>query len=411
MKNQTPARPAARLLERAAALQWVLLAAVLVACGVPGELRPRRPLVPLAVADLTAHQQGEAVRLQFTLPERATDGRVLATLPDIELYRWFPEAPEALQPPQVPAVPQRVIPGAEADRYRFGGQLVFTDPLPPPALRDAAGVAVAYLVRTRAGARHVSQESNVVVVRIYPVPEPPQALAATVTEAGVTLHWQAVERTTSGVPLPGPTRYRIYRAESAELAETPVGTSSLPYYGDRQVEFGRAYRYRVTAVAQYGDAPVESAPSVAVTVVVKDQFAPAPPSGLVAVFVPATATAPAAVELSWSVSEEADLAGYRVYRSEQPEQLGAQLSAELLVQTTFRDAQLTVGRRYFYRVTAVDRAGNESPASAPVAVEIPREEPPGQDEGPAEEKFWGAREDEILPISAGSGGARCRGSS
>jgi hypothetical protein len=385
METRTPARPAARLLECAAALRWVLLAAALAGCGVPGELRPRRPLVPLAVADLTAQQQGEAVRLRFTLPERATDGRALAALPDVELYRWFPEAPEALEPSQVPAAPQQVIPGAEAGRYRVGSQLVFTDPLPPRALRDAAGVAVAYLVRTRAGARHASQESNVAVVRIYPVPEPPQALAATVTAAGVALQWQAVERTTSGVPLPGPTRYRIYRAVAAEPAETPIGSSPLPHYSDRQVEFGRAYRYRVTAVAQYGDAAVESAPSEAATITVADQFAPAPPSGLVAVFVPATAAASAAVELSWSASEEADLAGYRVYRSEHAEQLGTQLNTALLVQTTFRDAHLTAGRRYFYRVTAVDRAGNESPASAPVAVEIPREELPEQEKGPADE--------------------------
>ncbi|MCL6480810.1 MAG: fibronectin type III domain-containing protein, partial [Firmicutes bacterium] len=361
-------------------------------CGVPGELRPRRPLVPLAVADLTAHQQGDVVRLQFTLPERATDGRVLAAPPDIELYRWFPEATGALEPSQVPATPQRVVPRAEVSRFRVGGQVILTDPLPLTVLQGAAGVRVAYLVRTRTGARHSSQESNVVVVRVYPVPEPPQALAATVTEVGVELRWPAVERTTGGAPLPGPVHYRIYRAAPPEPAEVPLGMSPAPYYRDAQAEFGRVYRYRVTAVAHYADDAVESAPSAAATVTPEDRFAPVPPSGLVAVFVPATAAAPAAVELSWSASDESDLAGYHVYRSEQPESLGMRLSAELLVQTTFRDAQLTPGRRYYYRVTAVDRAGNESAASAPVAMEIPREERPEARGRPTEETtLWGAR--------------------
>ncbi len=387
-----PARTAACLPARAAALLWVLLAAALGACGVPGEPRPRRPLVPLAVADLTAHQQGEMVRLQFTLPGRTTDGRVLAAPPDIELYRWFPEAAEAREPSQVPATPQRVIPSAEVSRYRVAGQVTLTDPLPLTVLQDAAGVQVAYLVRTRAGARHASQESNVVVVRVYPVPEPPQALAGTVTEAGVELHWHAVERTTGGAPLPGPVHYRIYRATPPEPAEGPVGTSSAPHYRDAQAEFGRVYRYRVTAVAHYADEAVESVPSAAVTVATEDRFAPAPPSGLVAVFVPASAAAPAAVELSWSASDEADLAGYHVYRSEQPESLGVRVSAGLLVQTTFRDAQLTPGRRYYYRVTAVDRASNESAALAPVGIEIPREERPEASERPTDETtLWSAR--------------------
>jgi fibronectin type 3 domain-containing protein len=92
------------------------------------------------------------------------------------------------------------------------------------------------------------------------------------------------------------------------------------------------------------------------------------------VFIPATAAAAAAVELSWSISREPDLAGYRVYRSEQPGEQGVQLSPERLAVPAFRDTQLLPGRSYFYRVTAVDRAGNESAASAPVSVEIPRTE-------------------------------------
>jgi chitodextrinase len=38
---------------------------------------------------------------------------------------------------------------------------------------------------------------------------------------------------------------------------------------------------------------------------------------------------------------------------------------------SFRDNNVASGRRYWYTVTAVDRAGNESPPSAASLVEVP----------------------------------------
>ena len=78
------------------------------------------------------------------------------------------------------------------------------------------------------------------------------------------------------------------------------------------------------------------------------------------------------------VSPEADLAGYHVYRSEQR---GTEVSPmerltrEWLLTPTFRDISIEPGRRYLYRVSAVDRAGNESPLSITVSAEVPQREP------------------------------------
>jgi len=47
------------------------------------------------------------------------------------------------------------------------------------------------------------------------------------------------------------------------------------------------------------------------------------------------------------------------------------LTTELLPTPAYRDTAAESGRRYWYTVTAVDRAGNESESRPRLAVEIP----------------------------------------
>jgi hypothetical protein len=63
------------------------------------------------------------------------------------------------------------------------------------------------------------------------------------------------------------------------------------------------------------------------------------------------------IELAWADSPEADLAGYRVYRSVAGTEMtlvGVETAA------TFRDGTVQTGSSYVYEVTAFDGAGNES---------------------------------------------------
>jgi fibronectin type 3 domain-containing protein len=76
------------------------------------------------------------------------------------------------------------------------------------------------------------------------------------------------------------------------------------------------------------------------------------------------------VDLSWSISLESDLAGYRVYRSAEGSARGQLLNADLLPTPAIRDTSVEPGRRYWYTVTAVDHAGNESAPSAPVVIDV-----------------------------------------
>jgi fibronectin type 3 domain-containing protein len=46
-----------------------------------------------------------------------------------------------------------------------------------------------------------------------------------------------------------------------------------------------------------------------------------------------------------------------------------------LLSPTFRDMTAVQGKRYTYRVSSVDRSGNESPLSSPVTAEFPKQGP------------------------------------
>jgi len=101
-----------------------------------------------------------------------------------------------------------------------------------------------------------------------------------------------------------------------------------------------------------------------------DTFPPATPQGLVATLLPGAAPSSLVVDLSWSINLETDLAGYRVYKSEQEGARGQLITPDLLPVPAVRDTSVEPGHRYWYTVTAVDRAGNESAPSNPVAIDV-----------------------------------------
>ncbi len=180
--------------------------------------------------------------------------------------------------------------------------------------------------------------------------------------------------------------YRVYRAEIEPEAASPLqdisqsklksplellGPSSTAEFRDSHFEFGKTYLYTVRTVAQFGAESVESADSAPAVIAPRDIFPPAAPEGLEAAIILATPQAPAYVELSWAISADGDLAGYYVYRSDREDAPGERLNGELLPSPTFRDISVVPGGQYFYRVSAVDRTGNESPKSPAIQINIP----------------------------------------
>ena len=71
------------------------------------------------------------------------------------------------------------------------------------------------------------------------------------------------------------------------------------------------------------------------------------------------------VKLDWSGNSEADLAGYLVYRSTSADGTYAKLTSTPRTSSDYSDTAAPVGYPTYYKVTAVDKTGNES---APVAA-------------------------------------------
>jgi hypothetical protein len=366
---------------RAAALltlAFCLLACALAAgCAAPGEPTARHPVVPVAVTDLAARQYGGAFALTFTLPGRSMDREALAEHPTIEIYR------AALPPGTSPDKKTEwrlayTIPSEQVDAYLKGGRIEFSDPLTPDGIARAAGSSLAYKVRSRAAKTRASQDSNVVMARVYPAPEAPRDVRVNVTEPAVIVSWgEAALPAEASTPT-----YRVYRGiqEAAQdnssqpklkLPLELAGSSTSTEFRDTHFEFGTPYIYTVRSVAQYGADFVESADSAPVAVTPRDIFPPAAPGNLEITIIPATNQASAYIELSWAISPEGDLAGYSVYRSDSEDAPGERISAEILPSPTFRDISVLPGRRYYYRVSALDRAGNESPKSFVVQADVP----------------------------------------
>ncbi len=364
------------------ALAFCLLACALAAgCAAPGDPTARHPVVPAAVTDLAARQYGNAFALTFTLPARSMDREALAEPPTIEIYR-APLSPGATPDKKTAWRLAYTIPSEQVDSYLKAGRIEFHDPLTADDFARAAGSVVAYKIRTSAAKARASGDSNMVTVRIYPAPDSPRDVHVEVTESALIVAWAE-----TAIPPGASSRsYRVYRTViepgqmnppqdlSQAKPKTPLeleGPSSSTEFRDSHFEFGTPYLYTVRSVAQFGADSVESADSAPGIVTPRDVYPPAAPASLEIAIVPATPQAPAYVELSWAISPEGDLAGYSVYRSDAEDAPGERVSTEILPSPTFRDISVQPGRRYYYRVTALDRSGNESPKSPAVVAEVP----------------------------------------
>ena len=194
-------------------------------------------------------------------------------------------------------------------------------------------------------------------------PTAPAGLTATVAQDNVQLSWTA---SSDNVGVAG---YRVYRSSSSGYTPGPgfllatVGSSPTSYT-DANVQPGPWY-YRLIAFDAAGNASAPSA-EVAAVVVNTDTQPPSAPGGL-------TATVSGDhVQLTWSAStDNRGVSQYRVYRDTTP---GFPTSGDFAVVdggvTTYDDdVNLSTGT-FYYKVLALDLAGNQSAASNEVSATL-----------------------------------------
>ena len=349
-------------LRRYAAVPALLLLGALAACGKQGDPLPPLRAVPAKTQDLKVRQQGTRILLDFTYPKTTPAGMALDGITRIEIYEAEQPAPrEGTAPPALDpraftaaSTLKQTLETADVGAATYGDHVLLALPLPEG---DSAAPKTRYYgVRTVGKSGDRSELSNLAVLVTKAPPPSPQQVTATGRPEGVAVEWTAV---------PDAVGYNIYRRGSQEQAwGSPVHTSASgeTSYLDPGVRFGN-YIYTVTAVGRR-EPLVESAIGAVDEVVYTDRFPPPVPSDLVAL------AEAGRVRLIWRSSEAEDLAGYLVYRRDADGEF-RRITEPPVATTEHIDTGVASGATYFYRVTAVDQAGNESAPGGEVQAVVP----------------------------------------
>jgi len=184
-------------------------------------------------------------------------------------------------------------------------------------------------------------------------PPVPKELAAQAQANEVQLSWKAGAETYLE-------QYRIYRAETPTSAFALVGTTTSPFYLDKNLPSNRSFHYRVTAKAREGN---ESALSGFVSAVTPKLIPGAPKRAR-------SEAQERQITVSWLPNLEPFMNHYRVYRTKQVSS-GFELMAKT-DKTVFIDTPLADETLYYYQVTAVGREGDESSPSEVVFASTPK---------------------------------------
>ncbi len=351
----------------------VLGTAVLAGCGKQGPPLPPLKAVPATTKDLVATQQGGQIVLTFSYPKTTPAGLALPGVSAVEVLEASrPATPDGkvapLDPKQFAATAKTRIKvaGADLTAATSGDRIVVSFPLPPapPVTTPPAPpagpplLAYYYAVRTFGLENDRSEASNVASVIPKPPPPAPERLTVTARADGVMVEWAGVPGAAGG--------FNVYRRDAKERFHgqpAHVAGAGERSWLDTTAHFGQSYIYTVTALAQREPA-VESAVGSEHEVRYQDRFAPAVPTELVAL------AEAGRVRLVWRPVDADDLAGYIVYRRTGNGSF-ERVTAQPLTTPEYNDTALTAGQTYGYRVTAIDKTGNESDPGAEVRAEAP----------------------------------------
>ncbi|REJ78479.1 MAG: fibronectin type III domain-containing protein [Acidobacteria bacterium] len=225
-------------------------------------------------------------------------------------------------------------------------------------------------VRLRYAVRFVNDEgqraafSNFLLIEpTSRVSAPPSGVTLEVAQAAVTVRWTEPATNVDGSTPANVLGYNVYRRneEGAVRRLNTEGLVDANEFRDELFSFGESYEYFVRTVSLGNNAgQVESLDSEQISISPVDTFAPAPPDAVT------IAASPTTISLFFAANVEIDIAGYRVYRSTDPNIDPTNwllLTPDLLDSTTYQDRSVTQNVTYYYFVRAIDKNGNVSDPS------------------------------------------------
>ena len=351
------------------------LVLILVALLLASACGKRKPPVPpkervLQRVEITGYQRGNQVLVSWKMPARnAPKGSVL-NISRADIYRLAEPAgsPLVLSEEEF-ANRSTLIAAMEISDTDFGLKtLNYRDTLQfanqPARLR--------YAVRFVNASGQKAAFSNALLIEpTSKVASNPTALAAKSSQEAIILNWTAPATNVDGGTPVSILGYSVYRStsptEPAKLL-TPAPISETEYR-DEFFDFDKEYYYFVRAVSVgLQSEPIESSESNILKFKAVDVFAPGAPTAIT------LAAAPGTISIFFAVNPEKDVAGYKIYRSDDPNQPQSDwltLTPELLQTNTFQDSRVESGKTYYYFLTATDSRGNVSKMSEIVSETVP----------------------------------------
>ena len=338
------------------------------ACATIGPPLPPSLDLPKPPEDLKAVRKGNRVTLTWTIPTSTTDRQTIRSLGQTKICRGLTQLVQCGTP--IANTPSQLKP-SKAPK----AQGTYTDVLPTYMPGDGASGFAYYAVEVPNPEGRSAGLSNQTRVSLAHTLRPPVQFQVRVTAQGVVLTWNmeaSPESSTSAVHyVVRAFRRTLDGQEARVLGELPIsGDQTLT---DSTIEWEKTYLYHaetVTIVDQGAKPPiqVEGDDTPEISVFADDVFPPAVPASLQAVF-----SGPGQkpfIDLVWAPGTDVDLAGYNVYRHEE----GAapvKINAEPLKTPSYRDSEVSSGKKYFYSVSSVDVRGNESALSEEASETVP----------------------------------------
>ncbi len=326
------------------------------ACGKVGDPLPPIPKAPMIVSELTAAQQGTNIIVNFPVS--------LATRTDklkrVDIYRVTEniDSPPGLtvddfmvRAALIESLTAKQLPGKTS-------QVTFIDPIDFKITNERTRFR--YAVRLINTDDRPADLSNYALVSpLSLIAEAPGELSFTVTQKELQISWLAPKANLNGSQPANVLGYNLYRKSEAEFIKVNKIPLKDALLTETQFQFNTKYEYFVRALSlPRSGAPevIESNSSAILTVIPKDTFPPSAPTSIT------IASRGGLVSIFWPANSEPDVVGYNVYRSDD-EKSWTKITSRPITTITFSDKQVKANQKYFYQITAVDNAGNESPRS------------------------------------------------
>lgn len=330
-------------------------------CARVGPPRPPYKRVPPAVKELAVAQEGPDLVLRFTLPVANADGSRIEAYPALEIdglllpatnrpadWNARKKSQLSLTGDRFPATPAKPAVQIRVNLAREMG--------------GVEGMAVV-AVRFTNEHRHWSAFSPSMRLRVAPVAEAAGEVKWRQEKTGVTLEWEAPRRNFDGSEPAACSGTRIFRRELPERKFLPVGEvdAETRRYTDTTIRMDARYEYTLAFFRKLDGGTAQGGLSAPVLVDTRDIVPPDIPAQLSLVL------SDGRIMLIWSPVRDPDLAGYLVFRREEPRAEPKLLTPQPIPYASFTDPEADPAAAHWYQMLAVDGHGNRSPLSAEAA--------------------------------------------